>query len=86
MKSWRKDQQDLTRDIISKVDVVAFSFSLMQPNKGCYLDHLDGRFAYITLKDALSYRYRVYNYETDVLEGEYETLDALIDAGWKVRT
>ena len=86
METWRPDQQQLTRDIISRVDVVAFSFSLMQPNKGCYFDHLDGRFGYLTLEDALSYRYRIYNYESDALEGEYETIDALIDAGWKVST
>ncbi len=86
METWRPDQQQLTRDIISRVDVVAFSFSLMQPNKGCYLDHLDGRFGYLTLEDALGCRYRIYDYESDALQGEYETLDALIDAGWKVST
>ena len=44
MKTWSKDQQELTRDILSRVDVVAFSVSLIGKNKGCYLDHLDGRF------------------------------------------
>lgn len=86
MKTWSKDQQELTRDILSRVDVVAFSFSLMQPNKGCYLDHVDGRFGYMRLEDALSERYRIYISETDALAGEYETIDALIEAGWKVST
>lgn len=86
MKTWSNDQRELTRDILSRVDVVAFSVSLIGKNKGCYLDHLDGRFAYSTIGDALSYRYRVFNYETDELEGEYETIEALIEAGWKVST
>ena len=85
-KTWRKVQQEVTRDIISRVDIIAFSFSLIEPNKGCYLDHLDGRFGYITLNDALASRYRVFNYKTDALEGSYETLDALLEAGWKVST
>ncbi|MGE4584898.1 MAG: hypothetical protein AB7C91_09620 [Sphaerochaeta sp.] len=84
--AWRKDQQELTRQIISRVDIIAFSISLIGRNKGCYLDHLDGRFGYITLEDALANRYRVFNYETDELEGTYESLDALIEAGWKVST
>ncbi|MBG0768099.1 hypothetical protein [Sphaerochaeta halotolerans] len=86
MKTWRDDQIELTREIIENVDIVAFTFSLIGKNKGCYLDHLDGRFGYITMEDALAYRYRVFNYESDVLEGEYDTLDALIDNGWKVST
>ena len=86
MKTWSKDQQELTRDILSRVDVVAFSVSLIGKNKGCYLDHLDGRFGYMRLEDALSERYRIYIYETDALAGEYETIDALIEAGWKVST
>ncbi|MGE4454774.1 MAG: hypothetical protein AB7D92_09590 [Sphaerochaeta sp.] len=86
MQTWRDDQKALTRDIIERVDIVAFSVSLTGVNKGCYLDHLDGRFGYITIADALAYRYRVFNYESDELEGEYPSLDALIEDGWKVST
>jgi len=86
MKTWKDDQIELTREIIENVDIVAFTFSLIGKNKGCYLDHLDGRFGYITMEDALAYCYRVFNYESDVLEGEYDTLDALIENGWKVST
>lgn len=86
MKTWREDQIALTREIIENVDIIAFTFSLIGTNKGCYLDHLDGRFGYITMEDALSYRYRVFNYESDTLEGEYNSLDALIEDGWKVST
>jgi len=86
MESWREDQKELTKKIIDRVDVVAFSFSCAGINKGCTLDHLDGRFGYITLQDALMYRYRVFDYETDVLEATYDTLDALVEGGWKVST
>lgn len=86
MEAWRDDQKAYTREIIENVDFVAFTFSLIGKNKGCYLDHLDGRFGYITKEDALAYRYRVFNYESDALEGEYNSLDALIEDGWKVST
>lgn len=86
MQSWREDQKALTRSIIRNVDVVAFSFSLTGINKGCTLDHLDGRFGYITLEDALADCFRVYDYESDDLQATYETLDLLIEDGWKVST
>jgi hypothetical protein len=86
MESWREDQKALTRSIIRNVDVVAFSFSLTGINKGCTLDHLDGRFGYITLEDALADCFRVFDYESDRLEATYETLEDLIEDGWKVST
>lgn len=86
MKSWREDQKELTRTIIRNVDIVAFSFSLTGKNKGCTLDHLDGRFGYITLEDALADCFRVYDYESDCLQATYATLEGLIEDGWKVST
>jgi len=54
IKEWRKDQKELTKDILERVDVVAFSFDCSGVNKGCTLNHLDGRYGYITLEDALA--------------------------------
>lgn len=83
---WRKDQKELTRDILDRVDVVAFSFDCSGVNKGCTLDHLDGRYGYITLKDALAYNWRIFDYETDELLNTYDSIEAIIEGGWKVST
>ena len=86
MKEWRKDQKDLTRDILETVDVVAFTFDISGKNKGCTLDHLDGRYGYITLQDALADNYRIFDYETDELLDSYDSIDGVIEGGWKVST
>ena len=86
MNSWCDDQKALTRTIIQNVDIVAFSFSLTGKNKGFTLDHLDGRFGYIKLEDALADCFRVYDYERDTLQATYATLEELIEDGWKVST
>ncbi len=86
IKEWRKDQKKLTKQILERVDVVAFSFDMSGKNKGCTLDHLDGRFGYITLEDALSYNWRIFDYETDGLTGTYTSIDDIIAHGWKVST
>ena len=83
---WRKDQKDYTRQVIFNVEVVPFTVQWGGPNKGCCLDHLDGRFGYITLNDAMESNYQVFDYETDKLFNSYQTLDELIVDGWKVST
>lgn len=69
LTEWRKDQKQLTREILERVDVVAFSFDCSGVNKGCTRNHLDGRYGYISLDDALAYNWRVFDYETDELLG-----------------
>lgn len=83
---WREDQKGLTRDILQRVDVVAFSFDMSGINKGCTLDHLDGRYGYITLEDALAYNWRIFDYTTDELLGTYSSIEGIIEGGWKVST
>lgn len=83
---WRKDQKDLTKDILERVDVVAFTFDISGVNKGCTLDHLDGRYGYISLEDAMVYNWRIFDYKTDELLGTYDSIDAVIEGGWKVST
>ena len=83
---WRKDQQDYTRQVIFNVEVVPFTVQWGGLNKGCCLDHLDGRFGYITLEDAMDCNYRVFDYKTDTLLNSYQSLDELIEDGWKVST
>lgn len=83
---WREDQKELTRDILERVDVVAFTFDVSGVNKGCTLDHLDGRYGYISLQDALSYNWRIFDYKTDELLGTYDSIEAIIEGGWKVST
>lgn len=86
VKEWRKDQIELTRDILERVDVVAFSFDCSGVNKGCTLNHLDGRYGYITLEDALADNWRIFDYKTDELLGVYDSIDGVIEGGWKVST
>lgn len=85
-EDWREDQKVLTRDILERVDIVAFSFDASGKNKGCTLDHLDGRYGYITLEDALKYNWRIFDYETDELFDTYESISEVIEGGWKVST
>jgi len=84
--SWSKDQIDLTREILERVDIVAFSFSLSGRNKGCTLNNLDGRYGYITIEDALSDNWRVFDCWTDLPTGIYASIDDVIAHGWKVST
>jgi hypothetical protein len=83
---WRPDQRSLTRRIIENLDVPAFSFQMGGPNKGCMLNHLNGRTGYLSLADAMADTYRVFDYETDELLGTYNDVDDLINKGWKVST
>ena len=83
---WRKDQKELTMDILERVDPVAFLFDISGINKGCTLDHLDGSYGYITLHDALRGDWRVFDYETDELLATYASISAVIEGGWKVST
>lgn len=86
IKEWRKDQKELTKDILERVDVVAFSLDCSGVNKGCTLNHLDGRYGYITLEDALADNWRIFDYKTDELLGVYDSIDGVIEGGWKVST
>lgn len=83
---WREDQKELTREILETIDVVAFSFDMSGVNKGCTLNHLDGRYGYITLQDAMRENWRIFDYETDALFETYTSIEHLIEEGWKVST
>lgn len=85
-KEWREDQKQLTSNILERVDIVSFTFDVSGNNKGCTFDHLDGRYGYITLDDALANNWRVFDYESDDLLELYDSIDGLIDGGWKVST
>ena len=85
-KEWREDQKQLTRDILDRVDVLAFSFDCSGKNKGCTLNHLDGGDGYIKPMDALNYNYRIYDFETNALISTFDSIEALIKDGWKVST
>jgi hypothetical protein len=85
-RGWREEQKAVTRDILERVDVVAFSFDASGVNKGCTLNHLDGRYGYITLMDALSSNWKIFDYKTDVLLETYNSIEAIIEGGWKVST
>ncbi len=85
-KKWSKEQNDITSDILRRIDVVAFSFDLSGKNKGCTMNHLDGRYGYIKLMDAIRDNYSIYDYETDELQDTYDSINDVIDGGWKVST
>jgi len=86
LKEWREDQTILTKEILERIDIAAFSFALSGKNKGCTLDNLTGSFGYVKLQDALDENWKVYDYKTDKLLEAYETIDNLIAGGWKVST
>ncbi len=86
VRAWRKDQKELTRNILERVDAVAFNFDFSGVNKGCTLNHLDGRYGYITLEDALAQRWRIFDYKSDELLAEYADVEEVINGGWKVST
>lgn len=83
---WSTEQKDRTRDVLERVDIVAFSFGWRGPKKGCPLNHLDGRDGYITINDALSGDWRVFDDETDELVKTYDSITSVIESGWKVST
>jgi len=83
---WSKEQQERTREVLECVDIVAFSFSWTGKKKGCLLNHLSGRNGYITLNDALSGDWRVFDDETYVLLEIYDSVGGVIKGGWKVST
>ena len=83
-KEWSKEQNNRTKEILKNRDVVAFTFDWSRKNKGCTLNHLDGRYGYIKLKDAIKNNYTIYDYETDELLGTYDSIDEVISNGWKV--
>ena len=86
LKEWNEEQKDLTRDLLERVDVVAFSFDTSGVNKGCTFNHLDGRYGYITLMDALPSNWEIFDYKTDELLQTYDSIEAIIEDGWKVST
>ena len=86
LKEWREDQKTLTRQILERIDIAAFSFAVSGRNKGCTLDSLSGSYGYVKLQDALDENWKVYNYKTDELLGAYGSIDNLIAGGWKVST
>lgn len=83
---WSKEQQERTRDVLERVDIVAFSFSMTGEKKGCPLNHLKGRNGYITLTDALSGNWRVFDDEADLILEAYDSIAGVIEGGWKVST
>ncbi len=82
---WR-EQKELTRDILERVDIITFSFDMSGLNKGSTLDHPDGRYGYISLGDALANNWQIFDDKTDELLGAYNSIDAIIEDGWKVST
>lgn len=77
--SWPERNKIETREILYNMPVGSFAFG-----SGCHVVHLDGRNGYVDLVDAFSDRYYVRDLKTEKVIGPYETIDDLIDAGWKV--
>ena len=78
-KRWSKEVEDRSYNIIR--DVMLGSF---MHGKGCYLDNMDGRKGYITIDDAMAYKYNVRDVKTDEIIDSYPDLMPLIEDGWKV--
>ena len=80
-------QEALTRDVLIEMDVMAFTFQMGdQPNKGCMMIHSDGMQGYITLADASSRKYPIYDYETEKLIDNCGSVAEVIRNGWTVST
>ena len=78
-KRWPREIEDRSYDIIR--DVMLGSF---MHGKGCYLDNTDGRKGYITIDDAMAYKYNVRDVKTDGVIESYPELMPMIEDGWKV--
>ncbi len=85
-KEWSEEQKNLTMDILSKIDIVAFTFQLGGVNKGCMMNNFEGKYGYITLDDAIANNWRVFDHETDELLGSFDSIEEIIAGGWKVST
>ncbi len=83
---WRSDQKAKTREILQQIDFIAFTFDISGHNKGCTLDHLNGDYGYIKLKDAINDDWNIYDYETDKLIETFNSIEDIIAGGWKVST
>lgn len=86
-KGVQEDMREDTRNILEGVDVVAFTVDFSGYNKGCNMVNIHHQTnGYITLNDALANQWRVYDMETDELQGEFGSIEEIMDAGWKVST
>lgn len=74
----------ITRRALEQIDIDAFSLDFSRCTKGCTLRNRDGRLAYITLEDALSSTWRVFNYSNDLLIRLYASVEEVIDDGWRI--
>jgi hypothetical protein len=82
----REDQKEITRDILERVGIISFSVNLAGPNKGCNMSNIDGSCGYVTINDALKKDWKIYDYKTDSLLGDFDNLDEIFKAGWTVST
>lgn len=84
--SWPDHAIDYTRKVLRDVEVVPFSIQLGMPNKGCMMQHFTKPFGYIKMEDALNNIYPIYDYDSDELLDSCNSIDEVINAGWKVST
>lgn len=86
-KEWSQGQKEMTREVLYEMDIAAFTVQLgNRPNKGCMMVHLDGREGNIRLSDASSEKYPIFDYETDELLEDCQTIAQVLASGWKLGT
>ena len=85
---WGEHQNEYTKKIFTHVEdnLAPFLIQMGRPNKGCGLDHISGRYGYVTFDDAMAKNWNVYDYDTDELLGSYDSIDDLINDDWKIST
>lgn len=83
LKRWTIDDEERTREILERVDILAFCFGV---GNGCTLKHIDGQKGYMLLEDALCEQWDIYDTKTDDLLDSFDMIEELIRSGWKVVT
>ncbi len=84
LDKWPPRRINMTRDVLERVDTAAFCLGDERTSKGCVMQHLDGRFGYITINGAINYNFAIYNLDSDVVMDQYKNIDELIADGWAV--
>ena len=81
---WREEENEKTREILGKMNLISFLIEVDETHTGCNFHHIDGKWGYLTIEDAMIEQWNIYDQKTDILLGTYDSVEDLIENGWKV--
>jgi hypothetical protein len=82
-QDWSLESKRATRDVLERLDPVAFLGFAAAGNKGCMLKHLDGSHGYVSFDDAQNGRWHVRNAESDEVVLQAGSPAEVTAAGWR---